>query len=92
LRRATARETARDEVSGDGSGGAGVVGSACTGADGRRQGGHKGGGPAAAGNKPKVDEKAYQEALKRIPDSKEKYDPWAVTKSPEAGKSSKSAQ
>src|SRR4029079_5229681 len=29
LCRATARETARDEVSGDGSGGAGVVGSAC---------------------------------------------------------------
>jgi hypothetical protein len=54
--------------------------------------GHKGGGPAAAGKKPNVDEKAYQEALKRIPDSKEKYDPWAVTKSPEAGKSSKSAQ
>jgi hypothetical protein len=27
--------------------------------------------------KPKVDEKAYQEALKRIPDPKEKYDPWS---------------
>ncbi len=27
--------------------------------------------------KPKVDEKAYQEALKRIPDSKEKYVPWS---------------
>jgi len=39
--------------------------------------------------KPKVDDKAYQEALKRIPDSKEKYDPWAVTKPPDAGKSSK---
>jgi hypothetical protein len=28
----------------------------------------------------KVDEKAYKAALERIPDSKEKYDPWAVTK------------
>jgi len=26
--------------------------------------------------KPKVDEKAYKEALKRIPEPKEKYDPW----------------
>ena len=37
-------------------------------------------------NKPKVDDKAYQEALKRIPDPKEKYDPWAVTKTPDADK------
>jgi hypothetical protein len=36
--------------------------------------------------KAKVDDKAYQEALKRIPDSKEKYDPWAVTKPPDADK------
>jgi hypothetical protein len=28
-------------------------------------------------NKPKVDEKAYKEALKRIPEPKEKYDPWS---------------
>jgi hypothetical protein len=27
--------------------------------------------------KPKVDEKAYKEALKRIPEPKEKYDPWS---------------
>lgn len=26
--------------------------------------------------KPKVDEKAYKAALERIPDPKEKYDPW----------------
>jgi hypothetical protein len=25
---------------------------------------------------PKIDEKAYNEALKRIPEPKEKYDPW----------------
>jgi hypothetical protein len=30
-----------------------------------------------------VMDKAYQEALKRIPEPKEKYDPWAVTKTPE---------
>jgi len=30
----------------------------------------------AADKKPKVDEKAYKEALKRIPEPKEKYDPW----------------
>ena len=27
--------------------------------------------------KPKVDEKAYNDALKRIPESREKYDPWS---------------
>lgn len=27
--------------------------------------------------KPKVDEKAYNEALKHIPEPKEKYDPWS---------------
>jgi hypothetical protein len=29
-----------------------------------------------AAKKPKVDEKAYNAALKTIPDSKEKFDPW----------------
>ncbi|MCS3730002.1 hypothetical protein [Bradyrhizobium betae] len=28
-------------------------------------------------NKPKVDEKAYKAALERIPEPKEKYDPWS---------------
>jgi len=51
--------------------------------------GHKGDDTKAEGKKPTVDDKAYQEALKRIPDSKEKYDPWAVTKAPDADKSSK---
>ena len=36
--------------------------------------------------KKKLDDKAYQEALKRIPDPKEKFDPWAVTKTPDADK------
>ena len=31
----------------------------------------------AADKKPKVDDKAYQDALKRIPEPKEKYDPWS---------------
>jgi len=38
---------------------------------------HGGGHDTKADQKPKVDEKAYNEALKRIPDSKEKYDPWS---------------
>jgi hypothetical protein len=29
---------------------------------------------------------AYQDALKRIPDPKEKYDPWGMTKTPDADK------
>lgn len=32
--------------------------------------------------KPKVDEKAYKEALKRIPEPKEKYDPWGIARAP----------
>jgi hypothetical protein len=51
--------------------------------------GHQSDNTKAEEKKPKVDDKAYQEALKRIPDSKEKYDPWAVTKPPDAGKASK---
>jgi hypothetical protein len=30
--------------------------------------------------KPQVDEKAYNEALKRIPEPKEKYDPWGAAR------------
>lgn len=37
----------------------------------------RGGDAKADDKKPKVDEKAYKDALKRIPDSKEKYDPWS---------------
>ncbi|MBU6462254.1 MAG: hypothetical protein KGK01_12825 [Bradyrhizobium sp.] len=37
----------------------------------------------------KVDEKAYKAALERIPEPKEKYDPWGVTKSAEPGKKPK---
>jgi hypothetical protein len=48
--------------------------------------GHKADETKAEDQKPKVDDKAYQEALKHIPDPKEKYDPWAVTKTPDAAK------
>jgi hypothetical protein len=34
-------------------------------------------GKKAEPKKPQVDEKAYQDALKRIPEPKEKYDPWS---------------
>ena len=41
-------------------------------------GGKRHGGDAKTEQKkPQVDEKAYKEALKRIPDPKEKYDPWS---------------
>jgi hypothetical protein len=39
--------------------------------------------------KPVVDEKAYKAALERIPDSKEKYEPWSITKPAEAAKKPK---
>ena len=50
--------------------------------------GHKSDDTNVANKKPKVDDKAYQEALKRIPEPKEKYDPWAATKTPDADKKS----
>jgi hypothetical protein len=39
--------------------------------------------------KPEVDEKAYKAALERIPDSKEKYDPWSIAKPAEPAKKPK---
>ena len=50
--------------------------------------GHKGDDTKAEDKKLKVDDKAYQEALKRIPEPKQKYDPWAVTKTSDADKNS----
>jgi hypothetical protein len=43
---------------------------------GRNRGGDKG----AEQKKPQVDEKAYKAALDRIPEPKEKYDPWGVAR------------
>jgi hypothetical protein len=37
----------------------------------------------------KVDEKAYKAALERIPEPKEKYDPWGMTRPADAAKKSK---
>lgn len=39
--------------------------------------------------KPVVDEKAYKAALERIPESKEKYDPWGVARPAEPAKKPK---
>jgi hypothetical protein len=38
---------------------------------------------------PKVDEKAYKAALERIPEPKEKYDPWGAARPADAAKKSK---
>jgi len=52
----------------------------------RRPGGEE---KKAGPQKPAVDEKAYKAALERIPDSKEKYDPWSITKPAEPAKKPK---
>jgi hypothetical protein len=39
--------------------------------------------------KPKVDEKAYKAALERIPEPKEKYDPWGAARPADPAKKSK---
>jgi hypothetical protein len=39
--------------------------------------------------KPKVDENAYKAALERIPEPKEKYDPWGVARPAEPAKKPK---
>ena len=45
-------------------------------AQGKRGGG---GGEAPKGDEgPKIDEKAYKAAMERIPEPKQKYDPWGV--------------
>ena len=38
---------------------------------------------------PKVDEKAYKAALEKIPEPKEKYDPWGVARPAEPAKKPK---
>ena len=42
-----------------------------------------------ADNTPKVDEKAYKAALDRIPEPKEKYDPWSGARPSEPAKKPK---
>ena len=57
-----------------------VAAMSVTSADAQMGGGgghHRGGGAQKDAPKaPKVDDKAYKAALERIPDSKEKFDPW----------------
>ena len=43
----------------------------------------------ARDDRPKVDEKAYKAALERIPEPKEKYDPWGVARPADGAKKSK---
>jgi hypothetical protein len=45
----------------------------------------KGSGPPVE-NHPKVDEKAYKAALERIPEPKQKYDPWGNARPSEPAK------
>ena len=51
-------------------------------------GGKHGGGGDAKPDLPtkKVDEKAYKAALERIPEPKEKYDPWGIARPDSAKK------
>jgi hypothetical protein len=50
---------------------------------------HAGDEKKADPGRPKVDEKAYKAALERIPEPKEKYDPWAVARPGEPAKKPK---
>jgi hypothetical protein len=50
--------------------------------------GHKSDDTKVDDKKLKANDKAYQDALKRIPEPKEKYDPWAVAKTPDVDKKS----
>ncbi|MGA7805898.1 hypothetical protein [Bradyrhizobium sp.] len=50
---------------------------------------NRGGDTKSEEQKPKIDEKAYKEALKRIPDPKEKYDPWGVARPADSDKKAK---
>lgn len=50
---------------------------------------HHGDDKAADPKKPKADEAAYKAALERIPEPKEKYDPWGVARPAEPAKKTK---
>ena len=41
---------------------------------------HRGDNAKSEQKKPAIDEKAYKAALDRIPEPKEKYDPWSIAK------------
>jgi hypothetical protein len=50
---------------------------------------HQGGEGKTEQKKPVVDEKAYKAALERIPEPREKYDPWGVARPAEPAKKPK---
>jgi hypothetical protein len=50
---------------------------------------HRGDDQKTDQKKPQVDEKAYKAALERIPEPKEKYDPWGVARPADPAKKSK---
>jgi hypothetical protein len=50
---------------------------------------HQGDEKKADQKKPEVDDKAYKAALERIPEPKEKYDPWGVARPAEPAKKPK---
>jgi hypothetical protein len=50
---------------------------------------HQGDDQKKAEKKPQVDEKAYKAALERIPEPKEKYDPWGVARPADPAKKPK---
>jgi hypothetical protein len=50
---------------------------------------HKGVEPSGAQPSNQVDEKAYNSALERIPESKTKYDPWGVARPADPAKKPK---
>lgn len=50
---------------------------------------HQGDAKKTEAKKPEVDEKAYKAALERIPDPKEKYDPWGVARPAEPAKNNR---
>jgi hypothetical protein len=47
---------------------------------------HRGDDSKTEQKKPQVDDKAYKAALERIPEPKEKYDPWGVARPSEPDK------
>jgi hypothetical protein len=53
---------------------------------GKKGGGYRG---PPVDDHPKVDDKAYNAALERIPPPKEKYDPWGIARPPEPANSGK---
>jgi hypothetical protein len=50
---------------------------------------HQGDEKKTEQKKPEVDEKAYKAALERIPEPKEKYDPWGVARPAEPARKPK---